>query len=264
MHRVKRICLNCQLKEIQNTDYSRSERHVRDATSRIDKDLKAELRETAFQMWMACYSQQEIANEVGYTKQAVGEFLDLLQLSKNVTGSENGQLSEKPKLAVTADREYDDEDDDDSNSLGVYQLDKRLLIKANHLDEYFKPPIYNIWKQQDKSNAVSHFGNSEITWVDNLLYLYTKPFDVGLFMLVVIGIELLETIMKTYITQGQPHYEVVLSVAIIAISRKVIILDLKEVDSLILIGIASIVVALTVGYFLMKRSQSQDKIRADY
>ena len=81
----------------------------------------------------------------------------------------------------------------------------------------------------------------------------------GLFMLVVIGIELLETIMKTYITQGQPHYEVVLSVAIIAISRKVIILDLKEVDSLSLIGIASIIVALTVGYFLMKRSQSHEK-----
>ena len=81
----------------------------------------------------------------------------------------------------------------------------------------------------------------------------------GLFMLVVIGIELLETIMKTYITPGQPHYEVVLSVAIIAIARKVIILDLKEVDSLSLIGIASIVVALTVGYFLMKRSRSHDK-----
>jgi uncharacterized membrane protein (DUF373 family) len=81
----------------------------------------------------------------------------------------------------------------------------------------------------------------------------------GLFMLVVIGIELLETIMKTYITQGQPHYEVVLSVAIIAIARKVIILDLKDVDSLSLIGIASIIIALTIGYFLMKRSRSYDK-----
>jgi uncharacterized membrane protein (DUF373 family) len=58
----------------------------------------------------------------------------------------------------------------------------------------------------------------------------------GLFMLVLIGIELLETIMKTYITQDQPHYEVVLSVAIIAIARKVIILDVKEIDSLSLIG----------------------------
>jgi uncharacterized membrane protein (DUF373 family) len=82
----------------------------------------------------------------------------------------------------------------------------------------------------------------------------------GLFMLVIIGIELLETIMKTYITQDQPHYEVVLSVAIIAIARKVIILDLKDVDSLTLIGIASIIIALTGGYFLMKRSRSYTKV----
>jgi len=78
----------------------------------------------------------------------------------------------------------------------------------------------------------------------------------GLFMLVIIGIELLETIMKTYITQDLPHYEVVLSVAIIAIARKVIILDVKELDAMTLIGIAAIAAALTFGYFLMKRSQS--------
>lgn len=89
--------------------------------------------------------------------------------------------------------------------------------------------------------------------VDQLLDIF------GLFMLVVIGIELLETIMKTYLTQGQPHYEVVISVAIIAISRKVIILDLKDVDGLRLIGIAAIIVALTAGYFLMKRSGSHRK-----
>jgi len=83
----------------------------------------------------------------------------------------------------------------------------------------------------------------------------------GLFMLVLIGIELLDTIMKTYLTPGKPHYEVVLSVAIIAIARKVIILDLKEVDSLSLVGIASIIVALTVGYFLMKRSNSTDNVK---
>jgi len=90
--------------------------------------------------------------------------------------------------------------------------------------------------------------------VDQLLEIF------GLFMLVLIGIELLETIMKSYLTQAQPHYEVVLSVAIIAIARKVIILDFKDIDSLSLIGIASIVVALTVGYFIMKISHSNDKM----
>lgn len=83
--------------------------------------------------------------------------------------------------------------------------------------------------------------------VDQLLDLF------GLVMLIIIGIELLETIMKTYITQSEPHFEVVLSVAIIAIARKVIILDIKTADSLSLIGIASIIIALTVGYYFMKK-----------
>jgi uncharacterized membrane protein (DUF373 family) len=87
--------------------------------------------------------------------------------------------------------------------------------------------------------------------VDQLLELF------GLFMLVIIGIELLETIMKTYLTQGIPHYEVVLSVAIIAIARKVIILDIKEISSLSLVGIASIILALTVGYYFMKKTEDE-------
>jgi len=87
-----------------------------------------------------------------------------------------------------------------------------------------------------------------IVSVEQLLDLF------GLFMLVIIGIELLETIMKTYLTQGTPHYEVVLSVAIIAIARKVIILDVKETSSMSLIGIAAIIGSLTVGYYFMKKA----------
>jgi hypothetical protein len=48
---------------------------------------------------------------------------------------------------------------------------------AEHATD-FDPPIYNIWKQQEKSSGASHFGNSEVRWVDNLLYLYTSPFDI--------------------------------------------------------------------------------------
>ena len=48
---------------------------------------------------------------------------------------------------------------------------------AEHASD-FDAPIYNIWKQQTKSEGSSHFGNSETRWVDNLLYLYTSPFDV--------------------------------------------------------------------------------------
>lgn len=89
--------------------------------------------------------------------------------------------------------------------------------------------------------------------VDQLLELF------GLFMLVLIGIELLETIMKTYLTNDHPHVEVVLAVAIIAIARKVIVLDTKETDGLGLLGIAGIILALTAGYFLMKRASYVQK-----
>ena len=75
----------------------------------------------------------------------------------------------------------------------------------------------------------------------------------GLFLLVLLGIELVST-LKTYLTENQVHVEVVLAVALIAIGRKVIILDVKELSSLSLIGIASIIISLSVGYFLVKRA----------
>jgi DNA-binding XRE family transcriptional regulator len=35
------------------------------------------------------------------------------------------------------------------------------LEKVLEFPPGFEPPIYNVWKQQTKTNAVSHFGNSE-------------------------------------------------------------------------------------------------------
>lgn len=84
--------------------------------------------------------------------------------------------------------------------------------------------------------------------IDELLDIF------GLFMLVIIGIELLETVMKTYLMESVNHIEVVLGVAIIAIARKVIILDIKEVSSLTLIGVGVIIISLLTGYFLLKKS----------
>ncbi len=162
-------------------DYSRSVSYIKDATSRIDKDLKAELRETAFNMWMSCYSQQEIADAVGYTQTAIAGFVKNLQVIKNSAGDVFDRLSANAALTIYAsEREFDEdeEENEDTNSLGVYKLDKRLLFKAKHMDELFKQPSYNIWKKQDRSDQVTHFGNSEISFLDNLLYLYTKPFDV--------------------------------------------------------------------------------------
>lgn len=75
----------------------------------------------------------------------------------------------------------------------------------------------------------------------------------GLFLLVLLGVELVAT-LKAYLTENEIHVEVVLAVALIAVGRKVIILDLKQLSSLSLMGIASIIISLSVGYFLIKRA----------
>jgi len=116
-----------------------SERTIRDWLSRIDKDAKEERNRRIFDLWLACYTQEEIAERENVTQQAV---------AKITTGFTNfGSIAESSKPAA------------------LHQTD-------------FDVPIYNVWRQQTKSGGVSHFGNSEANFVDRLLYLYTKPFDV--------------------------------------------------------------------------------------
>jgi uncharacterized membrane protein (DUF373 family) len=85
----------------------------------------------------------------------------------------------------------------------------------------------------------------------------------GFFMMILIGLELIETI-KVYLKEEMVHVEVILLVAIIAIARKVIVLDVNTVAPLSLIGIAAIVIALSAGYFALKKAlghenKGQDK-----
>jgi uncharacterized membrane protein (DUF373 family) len=82
--------------------------------------------------------------------------------------------------------------------------------------------------------------------IDELLEIF------GLFMLILIGFELIETMVKTYLSQLIDHAQIVMAVAIIAIARKVIILDMKDLSGLDLLGIAAIILALSIGYFLLK------------
>jgi uncharacterized membrane protein (DUF373 family) len=82
--------------------------------------------------------------------------------------------------------------------------------------------------------------------IDELLEIF------GFFLLVLIGIELLETI-KAYLMTHVVHVEIVLEVALIAIARKVIILDLEKYESLTLIGIAALISAVALAFWVIKR-----------
>lgn len=106
----------------------------------IDKQIRAERKEKIFAMYLSGYTMQEIADETN---------VDEITIRRQTTDI------------------YTD-------------LEKSRKILANFQDAEFETPIYNIWTFAKKTNEVSHFGNSEVRIVENLLYLYTNPFDIVL------------------------------------------------------------------------------------
>ncbi len=74
----------------------------------------------------------------------------------------------------------------------------------------------------------------------------------GFFLLIVIGVELLETI-KAYLDERVIHVEIVLEVALIAIARKVIILDMDKYPGNPILGIAALILALVIAFFVIKK-----------
>lgn len=102
--------------------------------SRTLKEEKETKRKKAFEMWLACNTQEEIAGAVDMDRSAISKMED-----------EFVKMSEVDNFTNSPD---------------------------------FEVPLYNVWKQQNKSNKVDHFGNSEPRWLENLLYLYTNPADI--------------------------------------------------------------------------------------
>lgn len=75
----------------------------------------------------------------------------------------------------------------------------------------------------------------------------------GFFFIILIGFELVETV-EMYFKENVIHAEVVLLVAVIAVSRKVILLDLEKYDPVATIGLGMIIFALGGCYYLIKKS----------
>ena len=96
-----------------------SDRTIRDWLSRVDKDSKEARDKRIFDLWLACWTLDEIAEDTGVHKDTVSEVCR--------------KTAELPKSDKPA---------------------------AEHAID-FDIPIYNIWKQQTKSEGSSHFGNSE-------------------------------------------------------------------------------------------------------
>jgi len=108
--------------------------------SDIEKQLREERKQKIFDMWLACHTMDDIAGTTGIAKSSASEEITTL--------FDFGSLSKSEQSL------------------------------ANFAESEFVPQLYNIWTFAKKSNNVGHFGNSEQRIVDNLLYLYTEPFDI--------------------------------------------------------------------------------------
>lgn len=75
----------------------------------------------------------------------------------------------------------------------------------------------------------------------------------GFFLIVLIGFELFETV-KLYLKEDVFHGEVILLVSLIAISRKVIVLEYTKEDPMTLFGMAALIVAISFGYYILKKT----------
>ena len=78
----------------------------------------------------------------------------------------------------------------------------------------------------------------------------------GFFLLVLIGLELLETV-KCYYIEGRIELKVIFSVALIALGRKIIILEPEKYGGLTLIGVGVIILALVAGYYVVSMKNLQ-------
>ena len=108
--------------------------------------------------------------------------------------------------------------------------------------------------------AIVLFATIDLAWL-LLKHLFTPPFgfiqvnellDVfGTFLLVLIGIELLDT-LSTYQQQRVIRVEIAIIVALLAISRKVIIMDYKSLTRFNLLDVGAVVLALAAAYYLLR------------
>jgi uncharacterized membrane protein (DUF373 family) len=79
----------------------------------------------------------------------------------------------------------------------------------------------------------------------------------GYFLLVLIGVELLET-LKGYFNKDVRHVRVVLEVGLIAMARKVVTTEPDAVSGLTLFGIAALILALGVAFYLESKARNHN------
>ncbi|MGF1637034.1 MAG: phosphate-starvation-inducible PsiE family protein [Cyclobacteriaceae bacterium] len=109
---------------------------------------------------------------------------------------------------------------------------------------------------------IYQFGKALITRNDSSTRLLITKEQTALvlpvFFNILIAIELIDT-FNVYIKEHSIKVQSILLIGLIAIGRKLLVLDVGHADGLSNIGLASIILALSLGYFLVKKPQKKHK-----
>lgn len=104
---------------------------------------------------------------------------------------------------------------------------------------------------------IYQFGKALITSGDTTTRLLITKEQTALvlpvFFNILIAIELIDT-FNIYIKEHSIKVQSILLIGLIAIGRKLLVLDLGHSDGLNNIGLASIIIALSLGYYLVKKN----------
>ena len=112
-------------------------------TKSVREIEEQQLNDKIFEMFLSCHTLSEISQSVEIPEQTVRDRIKKLSTEKFL-GTKKWELSK----------------------FGDFDEDKTLR------------PVYNFWRYSKNSNPSKFFGNCHPSIIDNLIYLYTEPFDI--------------------------------------------------------------------------------------
>lgn len=122
---------------------------------------------------------------------------------------------------------------------------------------YFLSAIIVLYIAVEIVELVYQFGKALLTKNDTTIRLLLTKEQTAqvlpVFFNILIAVELIDT-FNVYIKEHSIRVQSILLIGLIAIGRKLLVLDLGHADGLSNIGLASIILSLSLGYYFVKKN----------
>jgi uncharacterized membrane protein (DUF373 family) len=136
-------------------------------------------------------------------------------------------------------------------------MSQNLIKKFEVVVFYILSSIIILYITVEIIELIYQFGKALLTIGDTTTRLLISKEQTALilpvFFNILIALELIDT-FNIYIKEHSIKVQSILLIGLIAVGRKLLVLDLGHADGLSNIGLASIIIALSLGYYLVKKN----------